>query len=181
HAGIGHHHLCTVRAGNCRRAQTNWPRPYHQQLIALADGCTSYSMSADGERFDQRRGLRIDAISRQQVRHRHHQILSKTTVLMHANHRDILAAVGAPAAAGRTFAAGNIGYHRYLLAIFQILDIFTEANNLAAYFMAQHAGIAKIRLMATPGMDIRAANTDGFYFNQRLIIPWQRYFTYFPD
>jgi hypothetical protein len=37
-------------------------------------------------------------------------------------------------------AAGDVGNNRNLLSAFQIKNIFTQPDNLTAYFMAKHAG-----------------------------------------
>jgi hypothetical protein len=55
---------------------------------------------------------------------------------VHADHGDVLAAVGAPTTAGRTFTAGNVRNNRNLLTIMQMIYIFPQPNNLTTYFMA---------------------------------------------
>ncbi len=66
---------------------------------------------------------------------------------MYADHGNFLAAVCPAAQAGRTLTAGDVGYDGNLLSAFQIKNIFTQTDNLTAYFMTEHARIAKKGLM----------------------------------
>ena len=81
---------------------------------------------------------------------------------MYADHGNFLTAVCPAAQAGRTLTAGDVGYDGNLLSAFQIKNIFTKTDNLTAYFMTEHARIAKKRLIPSPGMNIRT--TPPFLF-----------------
>ena len=99
---------------------------------------------------------------------------------MHADNGNLLAAVCPAAQAGRTLAAGDVGNDGNLLAAFQIKNIFTKPDYLAAYFMTKNAWIAKKRLIAAPCVNIRATNPHRFYFNENLIVTGNGNLAFFP-
>ena len=99
---------------------------------------------------------------------------------MHADHRNFLAAISPAAQTGRTLTAGNVRYDDYLLSAFQVKNIFTETDNLAAYFMSEHAWITKKRLIPSPGVNIRTTNPHRFYFNEHFIISGNGNLAFFP-
>ena len=137
-------------------------------------------MGADGKRLNQRRGFRLDVIHHQQIFYRHAEVLAKPAVPMYADHGNFLAAVCPAAQAGRTLTAGDVGYDGNLLSAFQIKNIFTQTDNLTAYFMTEHARIAKKRLIPSPGMNIRTTNPHRFYFNKHFIIAGNGNLAFFP-
>lgn len=117
-------------------------------------------MRANGIRLNQRRRLRINSLRIQQVGDRYGQVFAEAAILMHANHRNLLAAVSAPAQTGRTLLAGHVRNNRHLLTIFQILYIFAQPDNFPTYFMTQYTWIAEKWLIATLCMNIGTANPD---------------------
>ncbi|MNL61722.1 hypothetical protein D3C87_1856780 [compost metagenome] len=88
---------------------------------------------------------------------------------MNTHHRNILAAVGFAALAGATAVARNIRHYRHPLAHLPVSGVIADADNFTAYFMAQYAWITEERLMTGPGMNIRAANADGDYFDHHFL------------
>ncbi|MOA33009.1 hypothetical protein D3C78_1542670 [compost metagenome] len=83
---------------------------------------------------------------------------------MHANHRDIFAAIGPAAGACSAVMTGNIRDHRHTLPDAQFTNLATDADNLAAYFMPQHPRVAEEGLLTRPGVDIGTANAYRQYF-----------------
>ena len=167
-AGIRHHHLCAAGGGNSGNTQPNRSGTHHQHLLIRHNSGTSHRVGADGKRLNQGGCFRCNLIHRQQGADRHAQVVAETAILMHANHRDPLTAVGFSALAGVAAQAGDVGHECHPLTWLKAFRATAQRHHFGTDFMAEHAWIAEERLIAGPGVDISAADPGSQDFYQCL-------------
>jgi hypothetical protein len=90
---------------------------------------------------------------------RHGQQFGEGAVPMHAEHLDVHAAVGLADAAGDAAPAGQVGHHEHRFAGAQRAARWRFGHH-ARQFVAHHARVLEVRLVAREDVQVRAAHAD---------------------